>query len=107
MTCPECGGGKVKKKMSVIDPKLMPHLAALDGALMTGLPAPITAATGMDALTHAVEAYISTIASTLTEIQSLKAIDLIMKYLPVALEERSMSALEKLSSASTSAAMAA
>jgi alcohol dehydrogenase class IV len=44
-------------KSAVIDPKLVPLAAALDPLLMKGMPRPITAATGMDALTHAVEAY--------------------------------------------------
>jgi alcohol dehydrogenase len=44
-------------KSAVIDPKLVPLAAALDPLLMQGMPKPITAATGMDALTHAIEAY--------------------------------------------------
>lgn len=46
-------------KAAVIDPKLVPLAAALDAQLMQGMPKPITAATGMDALTHAVEAYLN------------------------------------------------
>jgi alcohol dehydrogenase len=46
-------------KSAVIDPKLVPAAAALDPELMRGMPKPITAATGMDALTHAVEAYLN------------------------------------------------
>jgi alcohol dehydrogenase class IV len=46
-------------KSAVIDPKLVPLAAALDARLMQGMPKPITAATGMDALTHAVEAYLN------------------------------------------------
>jgi alcohol dehydrogenase class IV len=46
-------------KAAVIDPKLVPSAAALDPELMRGMPKPITAATGMDALTHAVEAYLN------------------------------------------------
>jgi alcohol dehydrogenase len=53
-----------------------------------------------------VEAYVSRIAYTLTEIQSLKAIDLIIKYLPRAIQDHSPEALEQLSTACTSAAMA-
>ncbi|MGH8456564.1 MAG: iron-containing alcohol dehydrogenase, partial [Stenotrophobium sp.] len=47
------------RKFAIMDTALVPKGAALDGALMTGLPPAITSATGMDALTHAVEAYIS------------------------------------------------
>jgi len=48
------------QKLMVADPKIIPSAAALDPALMTGLPPHITAATGMDALTHAIESYINT-----------------------------------------------
>ena len=46
-------------KSAVIDPKLVPAAAALDPVLMQGMPPAITAATGMDALTHAIEAYLN------------------------------------------------
>lgn len=46
-------------KSAVIDPKLVPMAAALDPLLMKGMPKPMTAATGMDALTYVVEAYIN------------------------------------------------
>lgn len=51
---------KNENKYSVVDPKLVPLATALDASLMLGLPARITAATGMDTLTHAVEAFIAT-----------------------------------------------
>ncbi|MEL7449163.1 MAG: iron-containing alcohol dehydrogenase [Pseudomonadota bacterium] len=76
-----------RRKYSVIDPKLVPAMAALDSTLMTGLPAPITAATGMDALTHAVEAYISRNALDETDRHSLAAVRLIMKHLPRVMEQ--------------------
>jgi alcohol dehydrogenase class IV len=75
------------KKMSVIDPKLVPTMAALDGSLMTGLPPAITAATGMDALTHAIEAYISANALPETDSYALAATGLIMDNLPRAVSE--------------------
>ncbi|MDX1670113.1 MAG: iron-containing alcohol dehydrogenase, partial [Limnobacter sp.] len=70
-----------KRKLPAMDLKLMPTAAALDGALMTGLPAHITAATGMDALTHAVEAYVSRNAMAKTDEKGVEATQLIMKYL--------------------------
>lgn len=70
------------KKGLIIDPKLMPMMAALDAGLMTGLPAPMTAATGMDALTHAIEAFISVNASPETDGYALAATRLIMENLP-------------------------
>jgi alcohol dehydrogenase len=47
-----------ERKLVIADTRIVPKMAALDPLLMTGLPRPVTAATGMDALTHAVEAYI-------------------------------------------------
>lgn len=70
------------RKFAIMDPKLVPIAAALDGELMKGLPAPITAATGMDALTHAVEAYISRNCNAVTDVEALEATRLIMQYLP-------------------------
>jgi alcohol dehydrogenase len=63
-------------------------------------------AAAIDAMAHAVEAYVSRIAFPFTEFQSLKAIDLIIKYLPEALDSGSIEALEQLSIASSAAAMA-
>lgn len=68
-------------KTPVMDPKVVPQMAALDGSLMTGLPAHITAATGMDALTHAVEAYISANAFEETDAYAIGAVRLIMENL--------------------------
>ncbi len=75
------------EKTPVMDPKIVPLMAALDGTLMTGLPAHITAATGMDALTHAVEAYISANAIPETDAYALAATKLIMQYLPTAVKD--------------------
>jgi len=72
------------QKLSAIDGKLVPFSAALDPLLMTGLPAPITAATGIDALTHAVEAYVSCAATEETDKHALAATRLIFKHLPTA-----------------------
>ena len=55
------------KKLVIADTRIVPRMAALDPCLMTGLPAPITAATGMDALTHAVEAYIGRWSTEFTD----------------------------------------
>ena len=74
------------RKFAIMDPKLVPIGAALDGQLMTGLPPPITAATGMDALTHAVEAYISRNATPATDAEALEATRLIMQNLPRAMQ---------------------
>lgn len=71
-----------QRKFAIMDPRLVPGMAALDGSLMKGLPPQITAATGMDALTHAVEAYISQNASADTDAMALEATRLIMENLP-------------------------
>lgn len=73
-----------QRKLPIIDLKLVPWIACLDAKLMVGLPQPITAATGMDALTHAVEAYISRGHLKRTDEWALKATQLIMENLPTA-----------------------
>lgn len=77
------------RKFAIMDTALVPKAAALDGALMTGLPAPITAATGMDALTHAVEAYLSRNRTVKTDAEALEATRLIMQNLPTAVHQGS------------------
>ncbi|ABZ76449.1 iron-containing alcohol dehydrogenase [Shewanella halifaxensis HAW-EB4] len=69
------------KKTPLIDPKLVPMMASLDASLMTGLPPHVTSATGMDALTHAVEAFISMNASADTDAYAIAATRLIMQNL--------------------------
>ena len=69
-------------KSAVIDPKLVPLAAALDPALMKGMPKPITAATGMDALTHAIEAYINRWPHAETAFHCVSAVRMIFANLP-------------------------
>lgn len=76
-----------QRKLPAMDPKLMPTAAALDGGLMTGLPPHITAATGMDALTHAVEAYVSRNAMKKTDGKAIEATQLIMQNLETAVKD--------------------
>lgn len=68
-------------KKFYLDPKLMPSMAALDPTLMTGLPPPVTAATGMDALTHAVESFLSKTSTPLTEAYAEIAVRLVFENL--------------------------
>lgn len=72
------------RKIPVVDSKMIPGYVALDAEIMKGLPPGITAATGMDALTHAVESYLSTASTEATEIQAKAAIRLIFKHLVAA-----------------------
>ncbi|MGI6109183.1 MAG: iron-containing alcohol dehydrogenase [Eubacteriaceae bacterium] len=73
-----------KVKMAIIDWRVTPAIAINDPELMKGMPASLTAATGMDALTHAVEAYVSTEANPLTDAAAIMAIKMITHYLPKA-----------------------
>jgi alcohol dehydrogenase len=66
-----------KVKMAIVDWRVTPDVAINDPLLMVGMPKALTAATGMDALTHAVEAYVSTSATPVTDACALQAIKLI------------------------------
>jgi len=74
-------------KSAVIDPKLVPSAAALDAELMRGMPKPITAATGMDALTHAVEAYLNRWPHAETAQHCVAAVRLIFAHLQRAYDD--------------------
>jgi alcohol dehydrogenase class IV len=94
-------------KLVIADTRLVPRLAALDPTLMTGLPAPITAATGMDALTHAIEAYIGEWGTDFTDRMALAAVAMIYENLPVAFANgQDLAAREKMALASTYAGLA-
>lgn len=73
-----------KKKMVIVGRNVGAHVALVDPELTVGLPPSITAATGLDAFTHAIESYISKLASPATEVNSLKAIELIYQNLEAA-----------------------
>jgi alcohol dehydrogenase len=73
-----------KVKMAIVDWRVTPNVAIDDPLLMVGMPPSLTAATGMDALTHAIEAYVSTIATPVTDTCAVKAIELISGYLRAA-----------------------
>ncbi len=72
---------KRKVKMAIVDWRVTPGVALDDPMLMMGMPPALTAATGMDALTHAVEAYVSTAATPMTDSAAEKAIELIATHL--------------------------
>jgi alcohol dehydrogenase class IV len=77
------------RKVPVVDSKMIPGYVALDAEIMKGMPPGITAATGMDALTHAVESYLSKASTEATEIQAKAAIRLIFKHLVAAYQDGS------------------
>lgn len=95
------------RKLVIADSRLVPRMAALDPSLMTGLPPHITAATGMDALTHAVEAYIGNWGTEFTDGMALAAVAMIYENLPVAYADgQDLAAREKMALASAYAGMA-
>ena len=70
-----------KKKMVCVDPNDIPMCAVIDCELMMSMPKGLTAATGMDALTHAIESYITPGAWTMSDMFEFKAIELIHEHL--------------------------
>lgn len=74
-------------KSFVIDPRTASLATALDPTFMVTIPPALTAATGMDALTHAIEAYVGRNGSTYTDEQALEAIRLVFKHLPTAVRD--------------------
>lgn len=74
-------------KVPVVDSKMIPGYVALDAVIMKGMPPGITASTGMDALTHAVESILATSSTAATEQQARAAVRLVFKYLVPAFED--------------------
>lgn len=70
------------KKLAIVDDQLVPDIAILDAAFTETVPPVVTADTGIDVLTHALEAYFSTQASNYTDALAEKAIELVFTYLP-------------------------
>lgn len=93
-------------KMSIITRTLVPNISIVDPFILETKTEKLIIQSAVDALAHAVEAYVSCIASPFTEMQSLKAIDLILRHLGEAVQTRSLASLEQLSVASISASMA-
>ena len=96
------------KKYPLTDYSLTPTIAIVDPEFTTNIPAKPTAMTGMDVLTHAIEAYTSVLASDFTDGLALKAIQLVFNYLPRAVKDGShdLLAREKMHNAATIAGMA-
>ncbi|NLC24046.1 MAG: iron-containing alcohol dehydrogenase [Oxalobacter sp.] len=69
-------------KYPIADYNLTPDIAIVDCDLVVSMPPELTAHTGMDAFTHAIEAYVSTMATDLTDALAMKAIEIINSYLP-------------------------
>jgi len=99
---------KTGVKYPLADYELTPDMAIIDAELMMNMPRGLTAASGVDALTHAIEAYVSVLASEYTNGLALESIRLIFKYLPLAYNEGNdnVKAREKMAHAATIAGMA-
>ena len=95
-------------KYPLADYELLPDMAIVDADLMMDQPKSLTSASGIDALTHAIEAYVSMMATDYTDGLALKAIKMIFEYLPRAYEHGAADpkAREKMADASTIAGMA-
>ncbi|WP_318435175.1 L-threonine dehydrogenase [Photobacterium leiognathi] len=94
-------------KMAIVDKNTTPLMSVNDPQLMLAKPASLTAATGMDALTHAIEAYVSTAATPITDAVAIKAIELIQQNLRAAVKEgQNLNAREQMAYAQFMAGMA-
>ena len=99
---------RVNTKYPLADYELTPDVAIIDPQFVVSLPKVPTADTGLDVLTHAIEAYVSIMASDYTDALALKACELVFKYLPRAYKngEKDLEAREKMHNASCIAGMA-
>ncbi|MGL4382695.1 MAG: iron-containing alcohol dehydrogenase, partial [Bacilli bacterium] len=99
---------KENKKYPLADYALTPSVAIIDPVFVKDLPASVSADTGMDVLTHAIEAYVSILANDFTDGLALQAIRLVFKYLPRSVKYlgEDMEAREKMHNASSIAGMA-
>ena len=76
-----------QQKMVCVDPNDIPAVAIIDAELMYSLPKGLTAATGMDAMTHAIEGLITKAAWEMSDMFEIKAIEMTHKYLPIAVND--------------------
>ena len=96
---------KRKVKMVCVDPHDIPIVAIVDSELMESMPKNLAAATGMDALTHAVEGYITKAHNTMSDMFHMRAIELIFENLPAAVNDKNEYAIENMALAQYIAGM--
>ncbi len=95
------------QKYPLADYELLPDMAIIDTDLMMSAPKGLTSASGIDAMTHALEAYASVMATDYTDGLAIRAMQLIFEYLPTAYNDgTNVKAREKMATASTMAGMA-
>lgn len=94
-----------KIKMVCVDPNDIPIVAIIDSELMASMPKSLAAATGMDALTHAVEGYITLAHNDMSDMFHMQAIKMIFKYLPAAVNDKDPVAIDKMGMAQYIAGM--
>lgn len=97
---------KTLEKDCIWGPMVNAKIALLDSEVMDKLPGKILASTGMDALTHAVEAYVCKASNPITDALAIQAIEMIAKNLITAVREHTPEALDQMLAASTMAGMA-
>jgi alcohol dehydrogenase class IV len=98
---------QTNRKLVIADTRLVPTMAALDPSLMTGLPRHVTAATGMDALTHAIEAFVGQWSTGYTDRMALAAVGMIYDNLRIAYRNgKNLAAREQMALAATYAGLA-
>ena len=95
------------RKIPVVDDEMLPDYAVLDATLTLTVPPSVTADTGMDVLTHAIEAYVSTDAGSFSDALAEKAVELVYEYLPAVVRNgEDRYARERMHEASCMAGMA-
>lgn len=98
---------KRKVKMAIVDKHITPAVSINDSSLMVGKPPALTAATGLDALTHAIEAYVSINATPITDALAIQTMKIVPKYLPRAVANgKDLEAREQMAYAQSLAGMA-
>lgn len=98
---------KRKVKMAIVDKHITPTVSINDSSLMVGKPPALTAATGLDALTHAIEAYVSINATPITDALAIQTMKIVPKYLPRAVANgNDLEAREQMAYAQSLAGMA-
>ena len=93
-------------KYPLADYELTPDAAIIDADFVDSIPKSVAADSGIDVLTHAIEAYVSVMASDYTDALAMKAIELVFKYLPLSYKFADKEARERIHNASTIAGMA-